>query len=253
MLNNEAGQEAPAVASEAPETAPEKAVTDVQTTETEQPKQEAPAKTFTQEELNAILEKRLAKAEAKAARREAQMIRELSQPKQERQQSEELTRDQFNSDAEWIDAKVERKLKEREAAQHQQKAEEQKKSIVQKTETIYAEAEKIPGFDREAFDDLPLTKPIVDAIIDSDISAKLMAYMANNEAEVERIAKLSPTRQIAEIGKMEAKIATVTQQRRPPEPIEPVGKGATSIKDLNSASMDDFKAIMKKQGSRWIR
>ena len=91
-------------------------------TDTEQEAKEVPAeKTFTQAELDDIVQRRIAKAESKAERRATQAYKDaleaVTKPQQVQQRNTEPTRDQFASDAEWIDAKVEYKLAQREAVQ----------------------------------------------------------------------------------------------------------------------------------------
>ena len=138
----------------------------------------------------------------------------------------------------------------RPSSQQQQQA----KSLAQKTESIYAEAEKLPGFDRDAFDELPLTRSIVEALIDSDAAAKLMHHLAANPAEVERIAKLSPARQAAEIGKLETKVtAAPPKTSNNPDPIKGVNGGRTPVHTLATDDMDEYIAQRKKQGAAWAR
>jgi hypothetical protein len=185
----------------------------LQTDGGEQVEQSGAQKTFSQQELDEIVKKRVAKAEAKAERRVLRTLeqimpaRQAPQPQHSSQPAAagKPARAHFESDEAYVDALTDWKLDQRDRTQAQTRQQEQAKTLAQKTEAIYAEAEKLPGFDRESFDDLPLTKPIVEALIESDAPAKLMHYLAANADEVERIAKLSPARQAAELGKLEAK------------------------------------------------
>lgn len=243
-------------------TDPEKTTvaTDEQT-ESSAEKETPPAKTFTQEELDSILQKRLAKAEAKAERRAAQAYREalerVAPVRQETKVNDEPMRDQFANDADWIDAKVEHRLKQREAAQEAVKAQESQKTLAQKTETIYQEAEKIEGFDRDDFDLLPLTPYIAHALIESDDAPKLMHYMASNPDEVKRISAMSPARQAAEIGKIEAKLADAPKKEvrlsKAPDPIKPMGTGKAAVKSLDTSDFSEYKKLRAAQGARWSR
>jgi hypothetical protein len=215
-------------------------------------------KTFTQKQVDEILQKRLAKSEARAERRAKEAYREALEavtrtqpaPKQE---SQEPTRDQFASDADWIDAKVEYKLQQREAAAKQNAQREAQQTLVTKTENLYAQAEKIAGFDRESFDELPLTKPLAAAIIDSDVAPQLMAYMASNPEEVERIAKLSEARQAVELGKLEVKLQASPKTSKAPPPIDPVGAKGKQTPSPSDMSFAEYKAYRAKQGARWAR
>jgi hypothetical protein len=174
------------------------------------------------------------------------------QPKQT-QAPAEPTRDQFADDAAWIDAKVEFKLQQREAdaRAHAQRATQAQ--LTTKTEDIYAKAEKFPEFDRETFDELPLTRQIAATLIDSEVAPQLMAYMSANPDEVERISKLSEARQAAELGKLEVKLQASPKTTKAPAPITPVGAKGSTSPDVASMSMAEYKAYRAKQGARWAR
>ena len=251
----DAGQVAPFETDEAqPAATPENVATPVDDTQA-QPDvtTEAEPKTFTQEELNKIVQKEKAKAEAIADRRALKAYRETLErfaPKQQEapQEPGRPARDQFASDDDWVEAVADWKLDKRDQAANQQKQVQQHQSVSAKTETIYAEAQKIPGFDREAFDELPLTAAIASAVIDSEMPAKLMAHMAANPDDVERISKLSPARQAAEIGKLEMTIASAPKVSKAPPPINPVGgaKGSVS-KDPAEMTDKEFAAWRRSQ------
>lgn len=243
-----------------PEVAPENATHDESQTDGEAVEKEVPVeKTFTQKELDEILQKRLAKSEARAERRAKEAYREALQAVTQQQPratptSSEPTRDQFASDAEWIDAKVEHRLALRDQAQRAESQREAQQRITKETENLYAKAEKVPGFDRETFDELPLTRSIASAVLESDVGPQLMAYMSANPDEVERISKLSDTRQAVELGKLEARLQSAPKTvTKAPAPITPVGARGSSSPDLSSADFAAYKALRAKQGARWAR
>lgn len=249
----------PTPAEETPVVAPENATHDESQTDGEAVEKEVPAeKTFTQKELDEILQKRLAKSEARAERRAAAAYREALQAVTQKQPatpqtSSEPTRDQFASDAEWIDAKVEHKLQQREQAKQAESQREAQQRITRETDALYAKAEKVPGFDREAFDELPLTRSIASAVLESDVGPQLMAYMSANPDEVERISKLSDTRQAVELGKLEARLQNAPKTTKAAPPITPIGSRGSSTPDLASADFAAYKALRAKQGARWVR
>jgi hypothetical protein len=117
------------------------------------------------------------------------------------------------------------------------------------------EAAKISGFDREAFDELPITDAMAYAILDSDVAAKITAHLTSNPDDAERISALSPARQAAEIGKLEARISSQTvKASNAPAPIKPIGnRGGSANSDLAKSSMEDYIAARAKQGARWAR
>lgn len=247
----------PTPVEETPVAAQENAAPDQSQTDGESVEKEVPVeKTFTQKELDEILQKRVAKEKARADRIAKEAYREALQAVTQQQPkaapaSTEPTRDQFASDAEWIDAKVEYKLSQREQAQKAESQQAELRRIQQETDAIYSKAEQIAGFDRDTFDSLPLTRPIAEVIRESDIGAQLMAYMSTNPDEVERISKLSNTRQAVELGKLEARLQSAPKTTKTPAPITPVGARGSAAPDLSSADFETYKKLRAKQGARW--
>jgi hypothetical protein len=228
---------------------------------TEEPTQ-AEEKHFTQDELNAIVQKEKAKAEAKAERRALKAYSEKLEAMTPRQQHAEQAKqpdgkpklDQFQNVEDYVEAVADWKLEQREQVGKRAAAETQNQTVYNKTEKIYAEAEKLAGFDRESFDELPLTTSIAQAVIESDIAPKLMAHMAANPDEVERISKLSSARQAAEIGKLEAKLSAVkdVKMSKAPAPIKTVGsRGGEVGKNIDTMTMAEFAAFEKARGARY--
>lgn len=264
MSEEMTGQETPAVTSEVqnPAATPENVATQPAATEApEGESTQAETKSFTQEELDAIIQKEKAKAEAKAERRALKAYRETLErlvPQQQQHERQEEsgrpTQAQFANVDDYVEAMAEWKLGQREQAQQQHQQQQQVKSITEKTEGFYAEALKDPSFDRDTFDELPLTKTIAEAIIESDAAPKLMVFMANNPEEVQRISGLSPARQAAEIGKLEARLATAPKPSNAPPPIKPIGtRGSATNSDLGKVSMEEYIEQRKKQGAGWSR
>jgi hypothetical protein len=217
-------------------------------------------KTFTQAELNEIIQKEKAKAEAKAERNALKAYRETlerivpQQAPESRAESKAPSREQFASDEQWLDARDEWRDAKRDREIQQTRQVETQKATATKTEKIYAEAAKHPSFDRDVFDELPLTPVIAQTIIDSDLAPQLMAHMSANPDDVDRISKLSPARQAAELGKLEARLSVVKESKQAPEPIKTVsGKGTVHNGDPSKMSMDDYMAMRKKQGAGWAR
>jgi hypothetical protein len=248
----------PAPETEVPETAQEAVNDESQTDGEVVEKEEVPAeKTFTQKELDEILQKRLAKAEARSERRAKEAYREalqaVTQQPRPTSESSEPTRDQFASDADWIDAKVEHKLQQRERAAALQQQQAAQQTIASKTEDLYAKAEKVPGFDREAFDELPLTKTIASAVLESELGPQLMAHLSANPDDAERISRLSETRQAIELGRIEARLQSAPKTTKTTPPITPIGQRGTTSTDLHSADFAAYKAMRAKQGARWAR
>jgi len=269
MSENLTGPDVPAVPSETPTAEPAQLNADTTAAQTdgagggEEVPAPEPEKTFTQAELDAIISREKAKSESKAERRVLKQLERIAPPSQpqpqQRQQaapSEAPRRDSFDDDEKWLDARDAWRDQQRDARAAQERQQQQTAETLRTTEKIYAEAAKLPGFDREDFDALPLTKPIVKAIIESDLAPKLMAHLSANPDEITRIAALSETRQIIELGKIETKLSEkpAIKASKAPPPISTVGgNGGPVIKDLNTASMEDYRAMRAKQGARWAK
>lgn len=216
-------------------------------------------KKFSQKELDEILQKRVAKAEARAERRVLRTLERLQgqqAPAQQASQQQEAADGkpaprEGETIAEYADRLTDWKLDQREQKAKATQQEQQARTLAEKTESIYAKAQALPGFDREAFDDLPLTRPLVEALIDSDNAPALMKHMADNPEEVERIAKLSPARQAAEIGRLEAQLgAPATRQTtNAPAPIRPLKGGSSGAPSYDTT---DPRSVKTMSTSEWI-
>lgn len=213
-------------------------------------------RTFTQKELDEIIKREKARTEAKTERRVLRTIERFA-PQQQPQPSQQQPasdgrpqRGQFKTEEDYDDA--------RDAWRDQQR---EHKANGAKTEKFYAEAEKLPGFDRDAFDDLPLTQAMARAMLDSDIAPRLMHHLVTNPDEVKRIAELPPARQAAAIGKLEAKLESEPlkppKSSKAPDPSgnPAAGAGNTPVVsgDLGKLSMDKYQAERARQGARWAQ
>jgi hypothetical protein len=227
--------------------------TDGQSDENDSP---AAEKTFTQKELDEILQKRLAKAQ-RTARREALQEFAALQPRQQPEPKQtddgKPARAQYADDEAYVDALTDWKLDQRDKVAKAESAKQQAQTVSKKIDQLYAEASKLDGFDAEAYDELPLTRAMVEAVLDSDVAPALMKHMADNPEEVERIAKLSPARQAAELGKLEAKLdspAPAKKHSSAPDPITPLRKPNGAAKTFDTT---DPRAAKELSTSEWIR
>jgi hypothetical protein len=216
-------------------------------------------KTYSEQEHRDAIERATAKAAAKAERRAyrealAQLSPQAPQQQAAQQDDGKPTRAQFQHEDAYFEAMLDWRLGQRDREAAAQQRQQQARTTSERISGLYAQAEKLPGFDREAYDDLPLTAPIVKALIDADKPEKLMLFLQQNPAEVERIGKLPDFRQAAELGKLEAKVsAAPPKTSNAPDPINPIGNGKTPIQSLDTDDMDQYMAQRKKQGAVWAR
>lgn len=180
--------------------------------------------------------------------------RVLSQKPETGQQERGLDRSQFDSEAEYIEAIVEQRLERERHVAEARNQEQARVSIAQTVDSIYSEAEaESEDFDAEEFRigvASKMSNLMADAIIESDISAKLLVHFNDNPKDVDRIAALSLARQAVEIGKLEASLTSSTPPRKSaaPAPIsKTLGKGKADTGLSDSISADEWMARRNKQ------
>ena len=222
--------------------APEQVATAAPETEVSTPEAETP-KTFTQEELDAIVSKRLAREQRKWERQQQQQV--VKAP------VELPPADQFESVEAYADALAARKAEEliraREASAKQAELLE---AYHDREEEARA---KYDDFEQVAYNpNLPITNVMAETIQASDIGPDLAYYLGANPKEADRISQLSPFLQAKEIGRLEVKLTTepmTKQVSKAPEPISPVKpRGATTpVFDTT-----DPRSIKSMSVSEWI-
>jgi len=93
------------------------------------------------------------------------------------------------------------------------------------------------------------------AIIESDLGPQLLHHLATNPDDHERIADLSPVRQVAELGKLEVTMKPVAKKAsNAPAPITPVKAGRSASPGFSeNDSQAEYEAKRKAQQARWAR
>jgi hypothetical protein len=154
----------------------------------------------------------------------------------DRGETVQLDRSQFETEDDYLEAAFEHRLKVKEAVKSE-------KVWIEKRDQILGDAED-SGVDLDEFAKLPVTKPIADAIIESDSPVELVAYLTENPKEAKRISQLSPSRQAAEIGKIEATLsgsAKPVAKTAAPAPIRPVsGNGKPTLTYRADMSLSEY-------------
>jgi hypothetical protein len=222
------------------------------------PEAEKPAKTFTQDELDAAISKRLAREERKWQRELERVATEAKAPKQPEPQrpnpeSFKTTEEYLESLADWkAEQKVTEALSKRDEAAKKSEATKQIEAVVtaftQKEEAI---REKHADYDAVVRDpDLPITDAMARTIQESDNGPELAYFLGKNPGEAARIAKLSPFLQAKELGRLEAKLPQEAPKKTSsaPEPITPVNaRGSQPVYDTT-----DPRSTKQMSTSEWI-
>lgn len=250
------------------ELAPEQADTPVPESQTAsespEPKPE-PEKTFTQAELDAIVQKRVAKASRQAERddlrRQIEELRSQIQRPAPKQEDPAPKRESFEDYEAFVAAQVEHKARaiareelanaersrqQREEAQKRVAAE---KAFAKRMEEARAE---IDDFD-DALQNLDVSFPdgFMDAIKESDLGPKVAYYLATHRDDADRIAGMSKTGAIREVGRLEAKLSAPAKQTNAPAPLKPVSGSSAAPKYDPHGDDDDMEKYRKwREGHR---
>jgi hypothetical protein len=202
-------------------------------------------KTFTQEELDAIVSKRLEKEQRKWKRERAQQQPQPVAPQ------EAPAREQFTSDDAYVEALAQRKAEE--LIQQRSQRQQQEETLQAFQEREEQAREKYPDYEQVALNaQLPITQVMADTIRASDIGPDVAYYLGSNPKEVDRISRLAPILQAKEIGRIEAKLADappVKKTTSAPAPISPV-----TARSNGSPAFDttDPRSIKSMTTSQWI-
>lgn len=231
----------------ADQTASEPTLTAAQAPEQNVTPEDKSPRTFTQEELDAAIGKRLAREQRKWEREQAARNAET----QSRPIADDLKPDQFESVEQYADAlavrKAEEMLRQREAHRQQSQALE---AYHDREEEARA---KYDDFEQVAYNpNLPITNVMAETIQASDIGPEVAYYLGTNPREADRIARLTPYLQAMEIGKIEAKLSAnppVKKTSNAPAPIAPVSARSSSTPAFDTT---DPRSIKTMTTSQWI-
>ena len=228
--------------------APEQAPTAEPVAVTDTPPEPTPteaSKTFTQEELDAIVGKRLAREQRKWEREQAQKAKSQPVP------TEPLKADDFADAPSYAEALAERKAQELLAKRD---AEAERAAMLDAYHDREEEARnKYDDFEQVAYNPkLPVTETMAQTIQASDNGPDVIYYLGSNPKEAERIARLSPLLQAREIGKIEANLGSNPPAKKTstaPAPIAPVTARTSGAPAYDTTDPRSVKAMST---SDWI-
>jgi len=231
--------------------APEQVATAVPESEVVAPEAEntaEAAKTFSQEDVDALIGKRLAREQRKWEREQTAKAAEMQV---KRAPAEIPPIEQFNSPDEYADALAERKAEELLARREQARMQSE---IIESYHDKEEDARnKYDDFEQVAYNPkLPITDAMAQTIQASEVGPDMAYYLGSNPKEAERISRLAPLQQAKELGKIEAKLAdnpVVKKTSSAPAPIAPI-----TARSSGSPATDttDPRAIKSMTTSEWI-
>jgi hypothetical protein len=218
-------------------TAPEQAATPAP-----EPVEASAVKTFTQEEVDSMIGKRLAR-ERRSWERE--------RPKAPAAPAEPVSQDKFESVEAYAEALAAQKA---EQLLQQRELERQQAAVVESYHEKEEQArEKYDDFEQVAYNpSLKISTVMAQTIQASEIGPDIAYFLGSNPKEADRISRLSPFLQAKEIGKIEAKVAASPPTKKPssaPAPIQPVAARASGAPAYDTTDPRSIKAMST---SDWI-
>ena len=202
---------------------------------------EAAPKSFSQEELDAAIGKRLAREQRKWERERVQPV----------VQQAPVTPEQFASNEDYVEALADQRAEQKIAER------EQRKQQAEILETYHDKEEEVRAkyddFEQVAYNpNLPITTVMAQSIQASDNGPEVAYHLGANPREAERISRLSPIMQAKEIGKIEAQLTAnppVKKTSNAPAPISPVSARTTGSPAYDTT---DPRSIKSMSTSEWI-
>ena len=209
-----------------------------------QPEEPQAPKTFTQDELDAIVAKRLAREQRKWERERVQ------QPAAQAPKAVPPA-DQFESPEAYAEALAVKKAEELLAERDRQR--QQAQALNQYHELEEKARDKYDDFEQVAYNpSLKITSVMAETIQNSDVGPDIAYYLGANAKEADRISQLSPFLQAKEIGRIEAKLASdppVKRTTSAPPPITPVTSRASGNPTYDTTDPRSTKTMST---SEWI-
>ena len=202
-------------------------------------------KSFSQEELDAAIGKRLAREQRKWERE----ARQAEAPKPAL--VEHVTPEQFTTTEEYVEALTTSKAQQ--IVQQQQYAKQQQELLGSYHEKEEDARGRYEDFEQVAYNPkLPITNVMAQTIQAADNGPDIAYYLGTNPKEADRIARLTPILQAKEIGRLEAKVASEPATKRTssaPAPISPV-----TARGGHSSGFDttDPRSVKTMTTSQWI-
>lgn len=244
-------------------------------TEQQEEPESKPERTFTQQELDEAIEKRLARERRKLERIERQ--REIEEA--ERRGRESATRqtqqpandgppkrEDFDSLEDYIEAradwKVESKLAETRRKEAEEATQRDHRKRIDDTERTWAERvekaqDAYPDFEDVVVNnrDLVISDAMAIAIKSTEHGIDLAYQLGKNPDEAARIAKLDPVAQVFELGRLAASTAKpaerpVSKAAPPVEPVRGQSRSEQSIYDADEMTTEQWIKMRNKQIGR---
>lgn len=215
---------------------------------TEDQTETKPAKSFSQEEVDALIGKRLAREQRKWEREQQSRI---AQTQARVIPQGELDPAQFDSPESYADALAERKAHQLLEVRERQL---QQAAILDAYHEKEEEARsKYDDFEQVAYNpQVRITDVMAETIQASDLGPEIAYWLGQNPKEADRISRMAPLFQAREIGKVEAKLTADPPAKKTtsaPAPINPVSARSSSNPSYDTT---DPRSVKTMSTSEWI-
>lgn len=179
-----------------------------------------------------------------------------SEPSQERPTLESVGYDEAKyTDAmeQYLNSQIESRIDSTLTAKQQEASRKQQAETLQKqTDSFMRKGIELADDFAEVVADesLPVTESMRDALFSVDDGPKVLYHLAQNPAEIFRIASLPPYAQAVEIGRLEARLSLPQpkQNSSAPPPVRPLSAGGESVrKDPDKMTTKEWLAWRQKQ------
>jgi hypothetical protein len=219
-----------------------------------------PPKTFSQEEVDALIQKRLVKEARRSERVMAQKLAEIQG--QQKPVTPEPKREDFANDEAHQRAQLDHVIRtkaEEIAAQrvNETLAKQQQQTAVQKFwERADDVADRFPDFQSAVSDPtLPLTQSMADFAFESEVGPELVYHLSKNRGKASSIAQMGPMQAARALMTLESELKAKpkAQPSRAPDPINPVGNRGSASRSSMPSDEDDVDTWRRKETERMRR
>lgn len=214
-----------------------------------QPEDDKPSKSFTQEEVDAMMGKRLAIEKRRWERKKSGESNSTEAPKL----TDGVDLSQFKTNEE-LQRFLDNKAKEYYQQVEQKRAEQEVLETYMEREE--SAIEKYDDFEQVAHNpNLPITQYMAQTIRDSELGPDVAYYLGSNIQEASRISKLSPFNQAKELGKIELKLQSNpdTLGKKVSNTPPPVNPGSGKGEKLKSYDTTDPRSTKSMSTEQWIK
>lgn len=216
----------------------------------EESQEQRPSKTFSQEEVDALIGKRLAREQRKWEREQQRKSAE-TQTVRSAPPVDLPPVEQFESPEAYAEALAYRKAEE--LIEQREQARQQAALLESYHEREEQARDKYEDFEQVAYNpNLRITQVMAETIQASDVGPDVAYFLGANPKEADRISRLSPYLQAKEIGKIEAKLSDNPPAKKTssaPAPIAPVTARTSGAPAYDTT---DPRSVKSMSASEWI-